>query len=94
MMWWTIWWIWGIAAMIFAIIEVALPGYIFMGFAIGAGVTGLLMLIGLGSVVGGTLGTAMLTFAVLSLVAWLVVRRLLGPHAGKTTIIDRDVNEG
>lgn len=93
-MWYTVWWIWGIVAMVSAIIEVALPGYIFMGFAIGAAGTGLLMLVGAAPLVGGTLGAAMLCFAILSLVAWIVVRRLLGNQAGRVRIVRRDINDG
>ena len=64
---WLTWWVWLAAALALAILEVALPGFIFLGFAIGAAITGLLLLIpGLVP----SLPVLLLIFAVLSLVRW------------------------
>ena len=47
---WTEWWVWMSGALILATLEVLIPGYIFLGFAIGAGVMGLLILVGVSRV--------------------------------------------
>ena len=33
---WTVWWAWLALALLFGIAEVLLPGFVFLGFAIGA----------------------------------------------------------
>ncbi len=87
---WLTWWIWLAAALALGILEVALPGFIFLGFAIGAAVTGVLLMIP-GLVTG--LHVLMLIFAVLSLIAWLVLRRLFALPHGQVKTFDRDINE-
>ncbi len=87
---WLTWWIWLAAALALGILEVALPGFIFLGFAIGAAVTGVLLMIP-GLVTG--LHVLMLIFAVLSLIAWLVLRRLFTLPHGQVKTFDRDINE-
>ena len=42
---WQLWWVWAAAAVAFAIAETLVPGFIFLGFAIGAGVTALVVLL-------------------------------------------------
>ena len=58
----TAWWAWLVGAMVLAALEVVLPGFVFLGFAAGAAVTGLILALGLGVGIGGTL----LMFAVAS----------------------------
>ena len=43
---WSEWWVWAAGALILAIIEVLVPGYVFLGFAIGAGIMALVFLLG------------------------------------------------
>lgn len=87
---WSLWWVWAAAALVLAILEVLVPGFVFLGFAIGAGAVALLLLntgLGLG------LGLLLLIFAGLSLLAWLGLRRVFAlPGAGPRTF-DRDINE-
>ncbi len=90
MMLWTEWWVWTIAGAVLAILEVVLPGFILLGFAIGAACVGLLLWIG---VLGGSLATLILVFAVASLIAWLALRKLVGVRKGQTKLWDRDINE-
>ena len=33
---WQEWWVWGVAGVVLAILEVMIPGFILLGFAIGA----------------------------------------------------------
>ena len=70
-------------------LEVLVPGFIFLGFAIGAVVTGLL--VGLGIPAG--LPALILIFAVVSVVAWLVLRRIVGVREGQVKVWDRDIND-
>ena len=37
---WAVWWVWVVAGFALGVVEVLLPGFIFLGFAIGAVVTG------------------------------------------------------
>jgi membrane protein implicated in regulation of membrane protease activity len=82
-------------AVVLGVLEVVIPGYVFFGFALGAAVTGLVLLIGwpLGSVLAGSLPALLLFFAVVSGLCWLGLRRWLGVRKGQLKIIDRDINE-
>ena len=40
------WWIWLAGAVVLAIVEMLVPGYLFLGFALGAAATGLVLLAG------------------------------------------------
>lgn len=95
MAWWATWWAWGIAALVFAFIEVLLPSYVFFGFAIGAALTGGLLWLNLGVFAGptGSPEMLMLTFGIFSLVAWIGLRRYFGVRAGQVKMFDRDINE-
>lgn len=90
MSWFGIWWAWIVAGFALGVLEVLAPGYVFLGFAIGAVVTGLLVGIGL---LGGKLAVTLLVFAMASLVAWYVTRRVFGTHPGQVKIWDRDIND-
>ena len=87
---WTEWWVWMSGALILATLEVLIPGYIFLGFAIGAGVMGLLILLGV-SATGLALTLAI--FAVLSLISYLVMRKVFGLKTGQVKVWDTDVND-
>lgn len=92
---WDVWWAWVAGGIALAILEVFAPGFIFLGFAVGAVVVGLLMAIG-GSVAAtltGSISVTLLVFAVCSLVAWLVLRRLEGVRKGQKKLWDTDINE-
>lgn len=43
----SIWWVWVAAGLVLAILETLLPGFILLGFAIGAVLTGLTVAFGL-----------------------------------------------
>jgi len=92
-MWWQEWWVWGIAAMGFAILETLLPGYVFLGFAVGAGALAGALGLGLSGVLPGSAAGLLAVFAALSIVAWLGLRRLVGVRAGQRRVFHRDINE-
>jgi inner membrane protein len=83
------WWAWVILGFALGVLEVMVPGFIFLGFAIGAVLTGIL--VGLGITAG--LPALILIFAVVSVVTWLVLRRVVGVRDGQVKIWDRDIND-
>lgn len=87
---WQEWWVWVVIGVTLAVAEVMLPGFILLGFAIGAALVGLLLLIG---VLGGNLFVLILIFALASLISWIMLRRLMGVRKGQVKIWDRDVND-
>ncbi len=87
---WTIWWVWVVAGVALALLEIIVPGFIFLGFAVGAAITGILVLVG---VAPGNVALLTLMFAMLSLVAWVVLRRAVGVTKSQVKIWDKDINE-
>lgn len=84
-----LWWVWMAAAVLLMVLEVLAPGFIFLGFAIGAAVVGLWLLAGYAIAWVWLL----LIFAVVSLIAWLVLRQVVGVRKGQIKLWDRDINE-
>ena len=66
------------------------PGYVFLGFAIGAIVVGALLWLG---VLGAGWPLLALVFAVVSLIAWWGLRRVFGLRTGQVKIWERDIND-
>ena len=87
---WGIWWVWVVAGFGLGVLEVLVPGFIFLGFAIGAVLTGVLVGI---DVLGANVPLLMLVFAVLSVVAWLALRATMGVRSGQVKLWDRDIND-
>lgn len=88
---WSTWWVWMAAALVLAILEVLAPGFVFLGFALGTLTVGVLLLLGIGTAL--SLPVLLLIFAVLSLAAWLILRRLFALPTGQVKIIDKDIND-
>ncbi len=86
----SIWWVWLAAALVFALIEILLPGFVFLGFAIGAAIVGLLLL---GPLTALSWQMILLVFAALSLAAWLVLRRIFALPTGQVKTFDHDIND-
>lgn len=87
---WTNGWLWIIAALLLAMIELILPGYVFVGMAGAVLVMGLLLLTGLW--VWGW-PVALVVTAILSGIIWLVLSRTRGVGRGDVRIWDRDIND-
>lgn len=93
---WSVWWVWVVAGFALGILEVILPGYIFLGFGIGAVMVGVLLLLGL---LGGNVPALILVFALASLAGWYLLHRLFARVGdgvrmrGNVKIWDRDINE-
>lgn len=83
------WWAWVVLGFALGVLEILAPGYIFLGFAIGAVLTG--VVVGLGVTAG--VPALILIFAIASVIAWLVLRRTMGVRRGQVKIWDRDIND-
>ena len=87
---WTLWWVWLAAALVLGILEILVPGYVFLGFAIGSlGMA--LMLANLG--LEFSFAVSLLIFAFFSLIAWLVLRRVFALPKGQVKIVKDDIND-
>ena len=84
------WWVWIAGAVIFAILETLAPVFIFLGFAAGAAVVGILLVIGVGF--GGSVAWMIVVFALVSLVATLALRQVLGARREETKTFVDDIN--
>ena len=87
---WQAWWGWVVGGLILAVLELLAPAYILLGFAIGAIATGVLIAFG---VLGGSLPIMILVAALVSLAAWLVMRKVFGVRRGQVKIWDRDITD-
>ena len=92
MTYFSIWWVWIIGALALAFLEVLAPAQIFLGFAAGAAGVGLALALGIPGLAGSVPAISLLS-AVLSLIAWLLLRPLMGVRKGQVKHFETDVNE-
>lgn len=92
---WDVWWVWAAGALVLAIVEVLAPGFLFLGFAIGAGIVALLLAFGGpgAAVITTSLPALLVVFAVVSIVAWIVLRKAVGVQKGQVKTFDHDIND-
>lgn len=83
------WWGWMSLAAGLGIAELILPGFIFLGFAIGAALVGGLVAAGFALSSPGV----WVVFGGLSLIVWVILRAIWG-RQGQTRIITHDINDG
>lgn len=86
----TLWWVWMAAALVLGLVEILVPGFIFLGFAIGAAIVGIVVLL------GGSLLSApfiLLLFAVFSLMAWYALRQIFALPTGQVKTFENDIND-
>ncbi|WP_299559532.1 hypothetical protein [uncultured Sulfitobacter sp.] len=85
----TLWWIWLAAALVLALVELVLPGSIFLGFALGA-----LAMAGIVALFALTNTAALVAlFAGLSLFAWIILRFVFKRQSSGARIVTRDIND-
>jgi membrane protein implicated in regulation of membrane protease activity len=89
---WAQWWVWAVAGLVLGILEVALPGFVLLGFAIGAMATGVFLLAA-GSLFDPELPVLLFVFAVSSGIAWIILRRAFGIRGGQIKRWDHDIND-
>jgi len=87
---WSAWWVWLCVAIVLGLLEIFAPGFIFLGFAVGA-LSVSLVLLGFGSPF--PLPVLILVFAILSLVAWLALRNVFSSRDGQVRTFERDIND-
>jgi inner membrane protein len=89
------WWLWIVAGCALAVLEILMPAFVFLGFAIGAVLTGIIDWLGLPAAewMAGSLPRHLLVFAVLSLLAWLALVGIFGLKRGQVKTWDKDIND-
>ena len=87
---WTEWWLWMCVAVVFGILEVIIPAWVFLGFALGAAALGGLVAL---KIIELGLAGSILAFAILSVAAYVALRAIFGLKHGQVKIWDRDINE-
>ncbi|MDA3888233.1 MAG: hypothetical protein PF443_05385 [Allgaiera sp.] len=92
---WTDWWVWVVGGLLLGIFEILVPAFVFLGLAIGAALTGLILWSGLppAAWMGVDLFRHFLVFGLLSLIAWLGLRAVFGLRKGQVRIIHDDIND-
>ena len=86
---WSVWWIWLCLAIALGLLEIFVPGFVFLGFAVGGLLVSIILLVA-GDLF--PLPVLILVFAVLSLAAWLTLRRLFALREGQVKTFDHDIN--
>ncbi len=86
----SIWWVWLAAALALAILEVVAPGFIFLGFAIGAAAMALVVVL---PITAFTWPVLLVIWAGFSLIAWLVMRRVFALPQSNVKHFDHDIND-
>ncbi|WP_298911765.1 hypothetical protein [uncultured Roseobacter sp.] len=84
-----LWWVWMAAALALAVIEVLVPGFIFLGFAIGA----LIMVAVVLASPGFSAPALLAIFAGLSLLAWIGLRMAFKKQSTAARIVHDDIND-
>ena len=85
----SIWWVWVVVAVGLGVLEVLLPSFIFLGFAIAAII--MAVIVGISGGMGPAL--AIFIFAVLALVAWLLLRAKFGTSEKDVKVWRDDINK-
>ena len=91
MAWYNEWWVWMAAGLVLAIAEILIPAWIFLGFAVGAFVMGVMIWLGIATSL--SLAWSLVVFALLSLIAYVLLRQAFGIRRGQVKIWDRDIND-
>lgn len=91
--WLSIWWVWIGIALALGALEVLLPGFIFLGIAIGAATLGLLQLILPATFATLSFSVLMAWFGGLSLLAWIALRLAFRNQSSGAKTFTQDVND-
>lgn len=85
----TLWWVWICIALALGVLELLAPGFIFLGFALGAlAMAGLVLILPAANVAG-----LLALFAILSLLGWIILRFAFRSQSSGARIVTRDINE-
>lgn len=84
-----LWWVWAATALVLGIAEVLLPGFIFLGFAIGA-----VIMVGVVTLVEGLSAAALLAiFSGISLMCWIALHLVFKRQSSDERIVENDIND-
>lgn len=89
----THWWVWIGIALGLGILELLLPGFIFLGFAGGAAVLGIAMALLPALFAGISFNALMAIFAGLSLICWLLLRFAFRGQSSGARVVTHDIND-
>ena len=91
----SVWWAWITFGLGLLIMEALVPAYIFLGFAIGAIITGLIMWINLPGTnwINTSVPVTLVFFSLVSGASWIALRLSFGPRRGRVKFFDRDIND-
>lgn len=85
----SLWWVWICIALALGVVELLAPGFIFLGFGLGA-----LAMAGVVFLAPGINIPALLAlFAVLSLIAWIILRMGFRKQSSGARIVTKDIND-
>lgn len=85
----SLWWVWICIALALGVVELLAPGFIFLGFGLGA-----LAMVGVVLLAPGINVPALLAlFAVLSLIGWIALRLGFRKQSSGARIVTKDVND-
>ncbi|MBD3663023.1 hypothetical protein H9Q16_03720 [Sulfitobacter sp. TSTF-M16] len=86
----SLWWVWICVALALGVVELLAPGFIFLGFAIGA----LSMAVFVFVMPATNVAALIAMFAILSLIGWVVLRMMFRRQSSGARIVKRDINDG
>ena len=86
----SVWWVWICVALALGAVELLAPGFIFLGFAIGA----LAMAVAVFVLPATNVPALLAMFAILSLIGWIVLRILFRRQSSDARIVTHDINGG
>jgi len=85
-----VWWVWVCISLALGVIELLVPGTIFLGFALGAlGMAVLVYVLPMSGV-----PALLAVFAFLSLISWIVLKMVFRRQSSGARVVTRDINEG
>lgn len=84
-----LWWVWITLGAGLAVLEVLLPGFLFLGFAIAAVIMAALVALNLTQ----SLPLLILLYSLLALLAWLGLRAKFGNGKGSVKVWHDDIND-
>ena len=85
----SLWWVWICIALALGVVELLAPGFIFLGFGLGAlAMAGVVLL-----APGINIPALLALFAVLSLIAWIILRMGFRKQSSGARVVTKDIND-
>ena len=85
----SLWWVWICIALALGVVELLAPGFIFLGFGLGALAMAAVVLV----MPGINIPALLALFAVLSLIAWIILRMGFRKQSSGARIVTKDIND-